>query len=84
MCVLKLTLGKIIFLQIFFQFLFFSVKRPTVSSCVRTSVAQTARRLGDTSGRAQPCRMLMWHLAFGWVSDASKRAPYRVKYCFLL
>jgi hypothetical protein len=73
MCVLKLTLRKIIFLQIFLQFLFFSVKCPdglslrqdgygsdgrTVSPCVQTGVAQTGEWSGDTSGQAWPIACL--------------------------
>jgi hypothetical protein len=89
MRVLKLTLGKIIFLQIFLQFLFFSVKcleglllRPDGCGSKGRMVKWKARWSGDMSRRAWPCRMLMWHCASGRVSTVSGWGLHRVKYRF--
>jgi hypothetical protein len=65
MCVLKLTLTKNIFLQIFLQFHIFSVKSPN----------------GPTigSGRAQSCQELTWQLPSKWVTSAFGRMPYKLR-----
>jgi hypothetical protein len=79
---LKLTLGKIIFLQIFLQFLFFSVKRPDSLLLSPDECSSDGLTVRWTFGHAWFCRMLMWQPAFGRVSDASRRLPYRFKYRF--
>jgi hypothetical protein len=90
MRVLKLTLGKLIFLQIIPQFLFFSVKRldglslhpdgcssdrRTVSPCVWVGVAQMGGWSGDTSGRVRPVACLCGNVRSGELVIRPDRDP---------
>jgi hypothetical protein len=68
MRVLKLTLGKNIFLQVFLQFQIFSVKHPDEPIL--------------TTKQEQSCHMLTLQCPSGRLSDTSGQDLYRFKTCF--
>jgi hypothetical protein len=78
MRILKLTLGKIIFLQIFLQFLFFSVKRPDGLSLCSDRCVSNGRMVRLHVRMNAACHMLMWQQASGRVNK-SGQGPHRVK-----
>jgi hypothetical protein len=78
MRVLKLTLGKIFFLQFFLQFLFFSVKRPDglFMHLDRCGTGGRTVRLHVQTHVA--CRMLMWQRSSEGVSELFGLGPHRL------
>jgi hypothetical protein len=77
MCVLKMTLGKIFFLQIFLQFLFFSVKHPNGLSLDPDECGSGVRTVRIHVQTLAACRMLIRQLKSGQVSDTYEWGPHR-------
>jgi hypothetical protein len=78
MCVLKLTIGKIIFLQIFLRFLFFSVKGPNDLCLCPDGCDSDGRTVRLHVRTCKACRMLMCQRASGRVSNPSGLGPHRL------